>query len=48
MRIDVRRTAIEAMVVSVARKEAAGYISGLATTSVQSLFLSVEDVESWL
>jgi hypothetical protein len=48
MRIEVRRTAIEAMVVSAARKEKAGSIPGLGTASVQALFSSVEDVESWL
>ena len=48
MRIEVRRTAIEATVVSAARKENAGFIPGLGNASVQALFLSVEDVESWL
>jgi hypothetical protein len=48
MRIEVRRTGTGAIAVSAARKENAGSIPASGTASAQALFLSVEDVESWL
>lgn len=48
MRIDVRRRGTGVIAISAARKKNAGSIPASGTAAVQALFLSVEEVESWL